>query len=334
MSLLRLAALPLITLALAAPAHAATAALKAPTGVHGFLADELGDDPTFSRTPSFAWKAVHGAAKYEFALSTSPLFSSSGLVWDDATLTTPVAAVPIALPWITGDPHSLYARVRALGANGAVGPWSRSYGFDMRWVGDGVPSPLPAPNGLIRWTPVDGATSYQVWYLNTNVMGTGRSKIFSTTTNVADEREYYSFHPTDPFISEVDWRVRAVRRADITPTNKLPTVSYGPWSPVYTSTNSPFKTGVFSDLSTVAEPADSTHDPARDGYQLTPGFLFTGDSGFGAPAELYRVYIFSDEDCVNTVFRGAAVGSPAWAPRSTGPLKLPADSKEMALARS
>src|SRR5919197_3274513 len=268
MSFLRLAALPLLALALVAPSHAATTALKAPTGLRAFLADKPnGSDATFSRTPAFAWKPVPGAAKYEFALSTSPLFSSSGLVWDDATLTTPVAAVPIALPWITGDPHSLYARVRGIAANGAVGPWSRSYGFDMRWVGDGVPSPLPAPNGLIRWTPVDGATSYQVWYLNTNVMGTGRSKIFSTTTNVADEREYYAFHPTGSFISEVDWRVRAVRRADITPTNKLPTVSYGPWSPVYTSTNTPFVSGLFSGLSTLAEPAVGGHDPDQDGYQ-------------------------------------------------------------------
>jgi hypothetical protein len=332
MSLLRLAALPLLALALVAPAQAAPTKLKQPTGVHGFLADQQ-TGTTFSRTPSFAWSAVRGAAKYEFALSTSPLFAGSGLVWDDATLTSPVAAVPIALPWITGTPHSLYARVRAIAANGAVGPWSSSFGFDMSWSGDGVPTPLPAANGLVRWTPVDGATSYQVWFLNTNVMGTGKSKIFSTTTNVADEREYYAFHPTGDFVAEVDWRVRAVRRTDFTPTNKLPTVSYGPWSPVYTSVNSAFQTGVFNGLSTLAEPATSGHDPAKDGYRLTPGFLFNGDSGFGAPAELYRVYIFSDADCVNTVFRGAAVGSPAWAPRSSGPLKLPADNKELNIAR-
>jgi hypothetical protein len=196
-----------------------------------------------------------------------------------------------------------------------------------------VPTPLTAADGLIRWTPVDGATAYQVWYLNTNIMGSGKSKIFQTTTNVADEREYYAFHPTSAFTSDVYWRVRAVRRTDFTPTNKLPTVSYGPWSPIYRSTNSAFKTGVFSGLSTLAEPADAIHDPTRDGYQLTPGFVFSGNSGFGAAAELYRVYIFSDADCVNTVFRGAAVGSPAWAPRSSGPLKLPADSKELGVAR-
>jgi hypothetical protein len=159
-------------------------------------------------------------------------------------------------------------------------------------------------------------------------MGTGRSKLFSTTTNVADEREYYAFHPSDPFIGKVQWRVRAVRRADITATNKLPTVSYGPWSPVYTSTNSPFQTGVFSGLSTLAEPATDAHDPAKDGYALTPGFVFSGDSGFGAPAELYRVYIFSDQDCINPVFKGSLIGSPAYAPRTSGPLALPTDPQK------
>jgi hypothetical protein len=333
MSLLRLALIPVAALALVAPGQAATTALKAPTGVHAFLADKQSGEPTFSRTPSFAWNPVHGAAKYELALSTSPLFASSGLVWDDATVTTPVAAVPIALPWITGNPHSLYARVRSIGATGAVGPWSRSFGFDMRWTGDGVPTPLPAANGLVRWSPIDGATSYQVWFLNTNLMGSGRSKIFTTTTNAADEREYYTFHAAGSYISNVYWRVRAVRRTDFTPSNKLPAVSYGPWSPVYASVNSAFQTGPFANLSTLAEPALPGHDPAQDGYQLMPAFLFSGDRGFGSHADLYRVYVFSDEDCVNPVFQGAAVGSPAYVPRGSGPTKLPATTDELAVAR-
>jgi len=333
MSLFRLAALPLLALAFVAPSQAATTALKAPTGLRAFLAEKSnGEGAAFSRTPAFAWKPVQGAAKYEFALSTSPLFSSSGLVWDDTTLTTPMAAVPIALPWITGNPHSLYARVRAIGANGSVGPWSGFFGFDMRWTGDGIPKPLPAPDGLIRWTPIDGATSYQVWYVNTDLMGSGKSKIISTTTNAADEREYYTFHDDSASYATVQWRIRAVRRTDFTAANKLPTVSYGPWSPVYTSTNSPFQTGLFANLSTLAEPADEGHDPAKDGYQLMPGFVFTGDTGFGPAAPLHRVYAFSDEDCVNQVFEGSAVGGPAYVPRSSGALKLPVNTDELAVA--
>ena len=141
MSLRRLALVLLAVLALAAPAHAAASKLTAPTGLRGFLAEQQ-TGTTFPRTPSFAWSPVRGAVKYQLVLSTSPLFAASGVVWDDATLTTPVAAVPIALPWITGSPHSLYARVRGISGAGAAGPWSSSFGFDMRWSDSGVPQPV------------------------------------------------------------------------------------------------------------------------------------------------------------------------------------------------
>ena len=45
------------------------------------------------------------------------------------------------------------------------------------------------------------------------------------------------------------------------------------------------------------------------------------------------MYIATDEDCVNIVYRGAIVGSPAYAPRTTGPLELPTDTDRLALAR-
>src|SRR5262249_37949188 len=47
---------------------------------------------------------------------------------------------------------------------------------------------------------------------------------------------------------------------------------------------------------------------------------------------LFRVYAFTDKDCVNTVFVGSVVGGPAFAPRSTGPLKLPASDADLTLA--
>ncbi len=53
----------------------------------------------------------------------------------------------------------------------------------------------------------------------------------------------------------------------------------------------------------------------------------------GTARELYRVYISTDVDCVNIVYRGSIVGSPAWAPRSTGALVLPANLLELGKAR-
>src|SRR5437764_9589800 len=61
------------------------------------------------------------------------------------------------------------------------------------------------------------------------------------------------------------------------------------------------------------------------GLWQSSGSTFTGNTGIYGAASLYRVYIFSDQDCVNPVFKGSIVGSPAYAPRTSGPLALPSD---------
>ena len=108
-------------------AHAATGGPAAPTGLNGFMLQvgepETTPPNTFQRTPSFAWNPVAGAIGYQFQISTSSAFRDNGTVYNTNTLTTPVAAPPIVLPWITGFPHSLYARVRATTADG-ISPWS------------------------------------------------------------------------------------------------------------------------------------------------------------------------------------------------------------------
>ena len=62
-----------------------------------------------------------------------------------------------------------------------------------------------------------------------------------------------------------------------------------------------------------------------------PAFVFggSGDTNDG----LHRVYIFSDRDCVNIVYRGAVVGGPAYAPRTSGPLALPQTVDDLARRR-
>ena len=54
-------------------------------------------------------------------------------------------------------------------------------------------------------------------------------------------------------------------------------------------------------------------------HSLMPAFLFSGngDTNYG----LHRVYVFSDRDCVNVVFRGSITPGPAYAPRTTGPAR-------------
>jgi hypothetical protein len=108
--------------------------------------------------------------------------------------------------------------------------------------------------------------------------------------------------------------------------NRLPTVTYGPWSALQTSVNPPFATGGLQDVAAVS---DTTTTDTPTVHRLTPAFAFTGNQVTANPdipgktAPLYRVYVFSDSDCVNVVFKGALVGSPAYAPRMTGPLQYP-----------
>jgi hypothetical protein len=248
-------------------------------------------------------------------------------------LRIPAVSVDVALPWFTGQPFALYAHVRAITKDGPT-PWSNPFAFNMRWRsfnkrGPSIPTPLPSQPGLVRWTPIQGATGYQVWFRDFGV-----SKVFSTSTNVADEREYYTWHANPNSWSSVHWRVRAVRRVFGDIPNGLPATSYGPWSKTYTSTNPDRTTGPLTLALAVSDRTSSA--VAQKAHELMPAFTFSGDQGIDGISHalpLYRVYISTDRDCVNVVYRGAVVGSPAYAPRTSGPLALPYGDDQVAKAK-
>ena len=325
MARVRLAAAVFAALAVATPAHSAVAAPISPQGLRAFTL--RANEPvvhTFSRTPSFAWKPVSGARRYQFELATSKNFSESGLVWSTKDLRSPAVAVPISLPWITGQPYSLYAHVRAVTRKGATA-WSAPFGFNMRWTS--VPAPLtPSYPGLLRWTNVAGANGYMLWLVDAG-------KWFTTRSNQADEREYYTFHQDAAFSGVVHWRVRAIRWLYGETENGLPAVSYGPWSPVYASYNPPFSLGPLTPRATVSNVVSNASKVRA--HEIMPAFTYSGNTALSGTAdELYRVEVFTDEDCLNVVFRGALVGSPAYVPRPTGPLALPTDVGGITAARS
>src|SRR5689334_11288031 len=283
------------TLVLAAPAAGTSGAVPAaPEQLHAFLL--RADEPlshAFARTPSFAWLPVPGAERYEFELANSPTFNEGTIVWSDATLKTPAASIPWSLPWMTGAPYALYAHVRAWTSEGA-GEWSTSFGFNMRW--STLPKPIPTYPGLLSWSTVPGATSYDVWL-------TDAKKVISTRTNVADEREYYDFHQQSAWSGLVHWRVRAVRNlygsASGLP-NGLPALTYGPWRKTYTSANPPITTGPIRLTAAFSDVTSSAAQP--EAHRLTPALAFTGNQGLdGVAQELFRAYIFTDSDCVNVV---------------------------------
>ena len=329
MRIANLIACALAALLLVGGAEARTdAPPRAPQGLKAFLlrADEAAAHE-FSRTPSFAWRPVRAAVRYEFELSKNPTFSEGSIFWSNERLKVPAASIPVALPWMTGRPYAVYARVRAITTSG-VTLWSAPYGFNMRW--GNVPQKLADVPGMSRWTPVDGASHYQVWWVDVFP-----GKIVATKTPAVDQREFYAFHQDAAYTGNVRWRVRAVRNLYGAIPSGLPAVSHGPWSPVYTSENPAFAGGPLTAAGTYGDGTGAVaSSPAA--HHTTPGFSFAGNTtAAGTTAyELFRVYAFSDADCVNLVYRGAIVGSPAYVPRLTGPLRLPKSNTELNSART
>ena len=303
----RRALLLVALLALFAPGHARAAAqpIPAPLGLHGFLL--RADEPlreSFPRTPSFAWAPVPGALRYEFELSTDEPFADIDRVWSGAVAKTPAISIPISLPWMTGKPYALYARVRAVMKNGVSG-WSQSFGFNMQ--PDSAPLKKKDEPGLLRWQTVDGATEYEVWFLDL-------PKVVRTITNSVDEREFYKLG-APPAPSVVRWRIRAVRSLYGGLPNGLPAVGYGAWSQPYTSLNPPFALGPLTLRTSVSEDLDAASDVVPHAH--TPAFLFSGNqTPLAVAPDGYRMYVATDRDCVNIVFSSPVVGSPAYSPRT------------------
>ena len=168
---------------------------------------------------------------YQFQLSTSSTFRDNGILYSNASLTTPVAAPTLTLPWITGSPHALYARVRARHSTRRRPPWSAPFGFDVVAAAAAVaaaelpgPAPLDADRGrrrlpgLARRHRQDRSSSART-----------SSTSASSTPSISRQQ----------WIGTVRWRIRALR-GDVSSTsriNGIPVAQYGAWSPVYSSTN-------------------------------------------------------------------------------------------------
>ena len=329
----------------------------APQDLHGFLLrenDKRKTTHTFPRTPAFSWSHVKGARRYEFELSTSRSFADNGIVWRSRPQAA-VATVPITLPWVAGAKYSWFARVRAL-VGGEPSPWSKPFGFNLRppsaprSLSNGI-NPQP---GMVRWTPVPGATAYDIVFLYDQ--GQSKSKRIRSATTAADLRELYTFHNGYPSSQPVFWRVRAIREVVGKTKNALHAVSYGPWSGRFRTIEPAFDNGTLSPLGSISRAGKTdvfstgptgAPGPGPGPHGLSPGFFWTGARGpfgesfgdcsvlsqlFGITCPLYHVYIFTDNTCSNVVHVSDLVGSPACVPRLTPPLDLPTDGKGLSAA--
>jgi hypothetical protein len=309
--------LALVLACTAAASGSASARVAAPAQLHAFVlraTEAVKGDHTYSQMPAFAWNPVPKASTYQLQLATNPNFSDTTILLDAPSLTVPVASLQLQVPWMTGSPYALWVHVRAV-VKGRQTAWSKPFGFNTSW--QQVPKQESSPAGLIRWTPVEGATAYEVWLTDIHVH-------FTTFTNVADEREYWTFHPAGA--QTIHWRVRAVRAtATATLPNGVTIAKYGPYSPEYvTTTSGTLTAGPLQAVKTLSDLSSSPKTPRP--HALMPGFSWKGTDGIapgGTGQELWRVYVFSDRRCVNPVMTGSIVGGPAWAPRAIPPMALP-----------
>ena len=219
---------------------------------------------------------MRGAVRYEFELATKSKFAESSIVWRSDSLKTPTTAIPVALPWMTGSP------LRPLGPR----PRLQTQGRDalerpvrLRHALDRSPRTQPSPPGLVRWSTVEGATGYQVWFL-------GPRKRIATKTNVADEREHWTFHQDPSWTAAVPWRVRAVRSELGATLNGMPAVSYRPWSQTFVELNPPMSATTLT-LSTMA----SAWAPRTTGPLALPGTQEELDKIRGAPPSVGKYVV-------------------------------------------
>jgi hypothetical protein len=270
--------------------------LAAPTGLQAFqlrLGDGRYASNAFVSTPSFAWKPTRGATHYEFQLAANKGFTpGSGLIWSSRTFRSPVAAIPISLPWIANG--SLYWRVRALAEGDASSTWSKPAGFRMQ--PGAAPVTVSRGAGYVKWAAASGATAYDVWFVNLD-------KVVRTIANAADLRDYYA--EGAPTVAV--WRVRAERRVYGSDQRSLPVVSYGPWSTAHYASVAPNHVGGLATLSlgVDARQLSPTHT-------VMPVFLFPVTD----PTQLRHVYVATDLTCTDIVFNSAVVAGGAFAPRA------------------
>ena len=284
--------------------------------------------PEFARTPAFAWAPIRGAKRYEFELSTSPATSdagfaaANGLVWSSSVLQTPATAIPIALPWITGEPASLYWHVRAV-AGKKVSGVERDPGVQHA-LGRRAEA---ADRSRSRATSAGRRSTAP---RATRSGGSSAGKVIATMTNVADEREFYAFHD-DAGLDRRRRLARPRRPRDLRPVQERaagrlvravePGLPLGRTRPTRSRRGTDvMPVGTDSDVVSDARSRACTASCRRSSSRATA----TRTTACTAST--------SSATATASTSSSAARSSagPAYAPRTTGPLQLPASAEELA----
>jgi hypothetical protein len=126
-----------------------------------------GDGAAVQAVPSFSWRPVRRAAKYEFQLSADPRFKSVVGGDRNGSFFTSNTSASVLKTLADG---TYYWRARAIDAKARAGRWSAARSIRKRWtdtpallgpVGGSVVS-YPDRPPVLRWEPVANAYKYRV----------------------------------------------------------------------------------------------------------------------------------------------------------------------------
>ena len=114
-------------------ARRTSASLAAPTSLHGFLlrADEPSPTPSAERRVRLA--ARDGREPLRVPLANVAASAPNAVWWSGETTVPRCRCAHRAARGSPATPYSLYAQVRGIGTDGSKGPWSKPFGFNMRW---------------------------------------------------------------------------------------------------------------------------------------------------------------------------------------------------------
>ena len=145
--------------------------------------------------PVFKWSHVRGAERYEFQLSADRRFASRLLGRRNGSRVTANRYATVDKALANG---TYYWRVRAIDGRDRAGRWSATRTLNLQWetpptlIGpvDGATVTWPAEPLVLDWSPVPGATDYEVTVatdpsLANVVVGTARQRVRTQGTVLA-----------------------------------------------------------------------------------------------------------------------------------------------------
>src|SRR5437773_1448832 len=165
------------------------------------------------------------------------------------------------------------ARGPALAAPSSLQTFMKRIGEPRKLSGNGIPEYSRTPS--FAWAAVRGASHYEFELSTSGDFRSGNGLVWQSKTLTTPAT---SIPLALPWTSDVEWRVRAMRRVYGAAKNALPAVSYGPWSPVYDWKNSYDALGTSATVAPVASVSDALSYKGRaQVHSLTPGLLFAGN---------------------------------------------------------